>query len=46
MYESDNEQSKREFYYHENNDNKNDIENEDSIDQFTRQEFLVRYSYI
>ena len=40
MYESDDEQSKGEFYYHEDNNNKNnDIENNDSMSRYA----YVRY---
>ena len=36
MYESDGEQSKREFYYHESNNNKkNNIKNDDSMSGYT-----------
>ena len=39
MYESDDEQSKREFYYHENkNDN---IENDDSMLRYTYVRYFV-----
>ena len=42
MYESDDEQSKREFwlglgfYYHERNNKKNNIENDDSMSRYIR----------
>ena len=36
MYESDDEQSKRQFYSHESNNNKNNnIENNDSMSRYT-----------
>ena len=37
MYESDDEQSKREFYYHESNNNMNyNIENDDFVSRYIR----------
>ena len=42
MYESDGEQSKREFYYHESNNNKkNNIENDDSMSRYTYVRYVV-----
>ena len=35
MYESDDERSKRQFFYHESNNKKNDIENDDSVSRYT-----------
>ena len=41
MYKSNDEQSKREFYYHESNNIKNNsIENDDSMSRYT----YVRYA--
>ena len=46
MYKSDDEQSRREFYYHENNiymyNKKNNIENDDSMSRYT----YVSYSMV
>ena len=42
MYESDGEQSKREFYYHESNNNKkNNIKNDDSMSGYTYVRYVV-----
>ena len=46
MYESDDEQSKGEFYYHESNNQKNNIENDDSMLRYTYVSYVVKNSYI
>ena len=40
MYELDDEQSKRDFYYHENN-KKNKIENDNSMSRYTYVRYVV-----
>ena len=42
MYKWDDEQSKREFYYHESNNNKiTNIENDDSMSRYTYVGYVV-----
>ena len=42
MYESDDEQSKREFYFHESKKNKkNNIENDNSLSRYTYVRYVV-----